>query len=122
MVMRNWHDGTNTPEWWDDLPPAMRKRFTNSPRCEYDAREALIDCNECEPGPHRTGVVRDLSRLGMLFLIVALANILFLLIALSFLSDRGAARAVIAEQLRGVATHSGIPCRWWTLVSVSQPE
>jgi hypothetical protein len=88
MVMRNRHDGANTPGWWDDLPPALRKRFTNSHRRESEAREVCINSNESETVPHRTGVVRDLSRLGMLFLIVALANLLFLLIALSFLSDR----------------------------------
>ena len=37
MVMRNRHDGKNTPEWWDDLPPAVRKRISPAPR-RRDAR------------------------------------------------------------------------------------
>ena len=45
-----------------------------------------------EPIAHRSGILRDLARLAVLFLIVALANLLFLLIALSFLAGPPAAR------------------------------
>jgi hypothetical protein len=81
MVMRNRHDGTNTPEWWDDLPPAVRKRITPAPRT---AKVRPPDLRR-QPVAHRSGILRDLARLLMLFLIVALAFLLFLLIALSYL-------------------------------------
>jgi hypothetical protein len=81
MVMRNRHDGTNTPEWWDDLPPAVRKRITPAPRTTKDPSPDL----RRQRVAHRSGILRDLARLLVLFLIVALAFLLFLLIALSFL-------------------------------------
>jgi hypothetical protein len=83
MVMPNRHDGTNTPEWWDDLPPAIQRRITRAPR----ARENRADeFDRREPIARRSGILRDLTSLSVLFLIVALANLLFLLIALSFLT------------------------------------
>jgi hypothetical protein len=87
MVMRNRHDGANTPNWWDDLPPGLRKRFANTPRPEprREADEALRRSADREPAPYRPGIIRDLSRMAVLFLAVALANLLFLLIALTFL-------------------------------------
>ena len=84
MVMPNRHDGTNTPEWWDDLPPAVRKRITPAPRAAQ-GRELSPDQRR-QPIAHRSGILRDLTRLVMLFLVVALAFLLFLLIALSFLA------------------------------------
>jgi len=80
MVMRNRHDGTDTPGWWDDLPPALRKRFS-SRACPEPRREPSGD----DPVPYRPGVVSSLSWLAAFFLVVALANLLFLLIALSYL-------------------------------------
>ena len=85
MVMRNRHDGTNTPEWWDDLPPAVRKRITPpSQEPRRDRGRAGPDPGR-EPVAPRPHIIRDLSRLAILFLVVAIANLLFLLIALSFL-------------------------------------
>ena len=81
MVMRNRHDGANTLEWWDDLPPAMRKRFTTASRTETQGERETV--------ANRRGLVRDLTRLAVLFAIVALANLFFLLFALSFLAGRG---------------------------------
>jgi hypothetical protein len=89
MVMRNRHDGKNTPEWWDDLPPAVRKRISPAPS---DESEGSSRDNCRDPVPHRSRILRDLARLAVLFLIVALANLLFLLIALSFLAGPPAAR------------------------------
>jgi len=83
MVMRNRHDGTNTPEWWDDLPPAVRKRITPAPG-SVKGREPSPELRR-QPVSHRSGILRDLTRLVVLFLIVALAFLLFLLVALSFL-------------------------------------
>ena len=82
MVMRNRYDGTNTPDWWDDLPPAVRKRISPAPQEAESRGEAA---HVSEPVAHRPGILRDLTRLAVLFLIVALANLLFLVIALSFL-------------------------------------
>jgi hypothetical protein len=86
MVMRNRHEGANTPDWWDDLPPAVQKRITpDYPEKENQARVRSPGIRR-EPIAHRSGLLFDLTRLGLLFLIVALANLLFLLIALSFLA------------------------------------
>ena len=84
MVMRNRHDGANTPNWWDDLPPGLRKRFANTSQRDPSAREELRQSADRDPVPYRPGVVRDLSRLAALFFLVAVANLLFLLIALTF--------------------------------------
>lgn len=84
MVMRNRHDGTNTPDWWDDLPPAVRNRI--SP-VSYPADDRRCSSEGMRPPfAPRSGILRDLTRLVILFLVVALAFLLFLLIALSFLA------------------------------------
>jgi len=90
MVMRNRHGG-NSPGWWDDLPPSLRKRFARTPHPEppHDPDEGgaqpLLRTAPGGAPAHSPGVVRDLSRLAVLFLVVAVANILFLLVALAFL-------------------------------------
>jgi hypothetical protein len=85
MVMRNRHEGTDTPEWWDNLPLAVQKRITLSPRSGMGRGDELAGGRRCEPVAHRSGILRDLVRLSLLFLAVAVANMLFLLVALSFL-------------------------------------
>jgi hypothetical protein len=85
MVMRNRHDGTNTPEWWDDLPPAVRKRVSPNFRHEWDGEHQLPAATARDRSAGRPNIVLDLSRLAVLFLVVAIANLLFLLVALSFL-------------------------------------
>lgn len=79
MVMRNRHDGANSSGWWDDLPPAVRRRIAHSPHEEPDT----VPSRESSSG--RPSIIRDLSRLAVLFLLVAIANLFFLLIALSFI-------------------------------------
>lgn len=74
MVMRNRHDEANSSGWWDDLPPAVRRRIA---RPSHSPRE--------ESSAGRPNIIRDLSRLAVLFLLVAISNLLFILIALSFL-------------------------------------
>lgn len=86
MVMRNRHEGTNTPDWWDDLPPAVRKRLSPPPRRVEAEAEGTLDEPRLEPGAYRSGHLRNLTLLAMMFLAVALAILLFLLIALSFLA------------------------------------
>lgn len=78
MVMRNRHEG-GSPGWWDDLPPAVKVRFTAPPPAPEPAPA---------PDPARPSAldwVRELSRVALLFLAVAVANVLFLLVALSFI-------------------------------------
>ncbi len=85
MVMRNRHDGGNSPGWWDDLPPAVKKRLSRPQPAPPPATET----HPKEPEPaYRPAIVSDLSRLAILFVMVALANVLFLLLALAFLSGR----------------------------------
>lgn len=78
MVMRNRHDGGNTG-WWDDLPPRVKARFAGPPpRPDADPPAAPAS---------RLEWVRELSRVALLFLAVAVANVLFLLVALSFIGS-----------------------------------
>jgi hypothetical protein len=83
MVTRNQHDGANSNGWWDDLPPAVKKRVQPPGSQATDSHTAN---DSDEPVPYRPAVVYDLTRLAVLFLGVALVNLLFLLVALSFLS------------------------------------
>ncbi len=91
MVMRNRHDGANPPGpgWWDDLPPGVKKRCSNSPARDGDYDADDLSADRCEGSAPRLRVARDLSWLALIFVIIALANILFLLAALSFLHGRG---------------------------------
>lgn len=86
MVMRNRHDGANAPEWWDDLPPSVKKRCIGSQqdRDETD-RESPAETSRWFP----VRIVSDLSWLALLFIAIAFANLLALLIAVSFLYGRG---------------------------------
>jgi len=83
MVTRNQHDGTNSSGWWDDLPPAVKKRVQRPITEATTTRASELDV----PVPYRPAVAYDLTRLAVLFLGVALANLLFLLVALSFLTN-----------------------------------
>jgi hypothetical protein len=74
MVMRNRHDG-GTSGWWDDLPPAIKARFSVPPAVAPDPR----------PTPAALKWMHELSRVGLLFLALAVLDVLFLLVALSFL-------------------------------------
>ncbi len=79
MVMPNRSDGAGSSGWWDDLPPRIRNRFSGPPRLEQ---------TPAEPDQTRPNhLIRDLSGLAGLFLAVAVANLLFLLIAMSFLAS-----------------------------------
>jgi hypothetical protein len=82
MVMRNRHDGANSSGWWDDLPPAVRRRIAHSPHSPREGPDT-VPLRESTSG--RPSIIRDLSRLAVLFLLVAIANLFFLLIALSFI-------------------------------------
>jgi hypothetical protein len=81
MVMPNRNDGANSPRWWADLPAPVRDRIAPPDATPHAGTE--------DDAPYRPRLLADLSRLAFLFLAVALANILFLLVALSYLSGRG---------------------------------
>jgi hypothetical protein len=93
MVMRNRHDGANAPQWWDDLPPEIKKRCANSPHLKnQDRTDADSEPQENwfeKPSPSPLRVSRDLSGLALLFGAFAIANLVFLLVALWFLNGRG---------------------------------
>ena len=83
MVMSNRRDGSGAPHWWDDLPPHIRDRFAQplAPAAEPEGRAADA------PAPlGRRELLGDLSRLAVLFVLIAIGNVLFLLVALSFVS------------------------------------
>jgi hypothetical protein len=82
--MQNRHDGTDSHGWWEDLPPGVRRRFASAAPPPHEPAPPAAPPAGDPPGP-RPGVVADLSRVAGLFVIVAVANLLFLLLALSFL-------------------------------------
>jgi hypothetical protein len=79
MVMRNRNEGSDTPHWWDDLPPKVRNRFSKPPSAEDLLPEPAA------PAVSRGELLGDLSRLAGMFFLIAIGNILFLLVALFFL-------------------------------------
>ena len=89
MVMPNRHDGASSPEWWDDLPPEVKRRVAR-PAADEPTADRATETAAPDRSVYRPRVFSDLSRLALFFLIAALANVLFLLIALSFLFNRAA--------------------------------
>lgn len=84
MVMRNRGDAGGASPWWDDLPPRVRARFTQS----------LIAAREDEPAPaapapepsRRAELVADLTRFAALFAVVTVAILLYLLVVVSYVT------------------------------------
>ena len=74
MVMPNRYE---EPSWWDDLPPRVRSRFASPD----EPAEQLVPPDAPSPS---FALIRDLSRLAILFLLVAIANVAFLILALAF--------------------------------------
>lgn len=90
MVMRNRHDGANAPQWWDDLPPEVKKRCANSPHLRNrDSSNGTGETEEDWLTPPQVKVSGDFSRLSLIFLAIVFANLVLLLIAVSFLHGRG---------------------------------
>lgn len=78
MVTSNRNGGSGAPHWWDDLPPKLRERFSQ-PLAEPEEPQPA------DPSPVSGGeILGELSRLAVVFLLVALGNILFLFAALYF--------------------------------------
>lgn len=82
MVARNRYEGGGTPDGWDDLPARVRDRF--HPHTAPDTRATTRPTTP--PDKHSWFAwVHDVSRLAVLFLLVAVANVVVLLLALWFL-------------------------------------
>ncbi|MBX9578806.1 MAG: hypothetical protein K2X87_00720 [Gemmataceae bacterium] len=82
MVMRNRSSEGDPAGWWDDLPPRVRARFSTRPPIE-------LILNRPPPEPDRPagpGPVAGLALLAGAVLAVGAAHVVFLLVALSFLS------------------------------------
>lgn len=89
MVMRNRHDGAGSPGWWDDLPPRVRARFGTRPADSPDPDDPPAAPRQSSAsGRSALEWVHELSRLALLFLAVAVANLVVLLLALAFLDGR----------------------------------
>jgi hypothetical protein len=85
MVMRNRYDGAGAPGGRDDLPPRVRERLrpqftTDLPGERHQAVSVAPSARPAGPG-----WVSELARFGLIFLGVAVANVLFLLLALCYL-------------------------------------
>lgn len=79
MVTSNRNGGSDTPHWWDDLPPQMRDRFSRPLAEPQEPTPAE------QPAPVSSGeLIADLTRLAAAFLLVALGLMLFLFAALYF--------------------------------------
>ena len=84
MVMRNGNDGTDARRWWDDVPPRVRARISSRPTFP-EVTETESDTLEPRPLFSLGELFYDLSRLALLFFAIAVANMVFLIVALSFL-------------------------------------
>ncbi|MBP3957784.1 hypothetical protein J8F10_21235 [Gemmata sp. G18] len=84
MVMRNGNDGTDARRWWDDVPPRVRARISGRPTFP-EVAETESDTLEPRPLFSLGELFYDLSRLALLFFAIAVANMVFLIVALSFL-------------------------------------
>jgi hypothetical protein len=89
MVMRNRHEGSGAPHWWDDLPPHVRGRFSLPPApgaAEPEAEDAPLIQPRYEPRPFSgTDLIIDLSRFAMVFVLIAIVILLYLLAALTYI-------------------------------------
>ena len=90
MVMRNRHSGAEPSGWWDDLPPKVRDRFGKRPVTPPIAPHPRPQSESNEPQPRnsrpRLALLRELTLLSLVLFGIAIANIVFLLLALSYLN------------------------------------
>src|SRR5205823_505203 len=88
MVMRNRHDGSGSPGGWDDLPPRVRDRMRRWPPDGSSTESRQLTSAPPRARPSGPNPVREFARFALLFLAVAVANVLFLLLALFYLHPR----------------------------------
>jgi hypothetical protein len=94
MVMRNRHEGSNTPHWWDDLPPHLRSRFSgpllNDEKPNDEEPRKTRKEPERTPEPpsafSRSELIIDLSRFAIVFTFISIVILLYLLVALSYVA------------------------------------
>jgi hypothetical protein len=89
MVMRNRHEGSGAPHWWDDLPPHLRGRFSLPPPEEADEADGLPS-RAAYPATRplsRADFLIDLSRFAMVFLLISAVILLYLLVALTYVNS-----------------------------------
>jgi hypothetical protein len=82
MVMRNRDGGSEAPHWWDDLPPKVRKRFSLPPVYVEEEPEP----RDAPPAVSRGELVSDLSGLAALFVLVSFAILMYLLVAVAYVT------------------------------------
>jgi hypothetical protein len=83
MVMRNRDGGSEAPHWWDDLPPKVRERFSRAP---VSIEEEPAAPDNAPPAVSRGELVSDLSGLAALFVLASLAILLYLLVAVAYVT------------------------------------
>jgi hypothetical protein len=86
MVMRNRHGRPGDSGGWDDLPPAIQDRLRGVSRKPATDRRTLGERPQPPAHPPDPGWLGDVSRFLLLFLAVAVANLLFLIVCLAFLA------------------------------------
>lgn len=87
MVTSNRSNESGSPHWWDDLPPHMRARFEQPLVHEAEpAAEAEAWTAEPLPPPSRGELVGDLSRLAAAFVLATLGILLYLLVAVTYVT------------------------------------
>lgn len=76
-------DQREDPDWWSSLPPPIRHRFAAPTLPEKDAPLPAVPSANV-PEPARLTWLRDSTLLAAVFLVVAVANMAFLLLMLAF--------------------------------------
>lgn len=94
--MRNRHDGW--ADGRDDLPSRIRERLRSRPPTRDRSSEPPPAPEESAPvvSPGAQ-LVADLTRLALLFAAITVINMIFLLVALSFLAGRPAAPFLLPQ-------------------------
>ncbi len=83
MVMRNRHEGSDTPHWWDDLPPHVRGRFSHVV-LDDDLDDDFPPVRSAPQPLSRADFLIDVSRFVILFLLISIILVLYLLTALAY--------------------------------------
>jgi hypothetical protein len=81
--MRNRDGGSEAPHWWDDLPPKVRERFSQPP---VYVEEEPAPRADAPPAVSRGELVSDLSGLAALFVLASFAILLYLLVAVAYVT------------------------------------